>query len=621
LPAAIQSALTPPALYFAARALWGPVAGAVATASYAVVPIALAFSDLNGLEVPVVFGTVLAVWGYARFRQTYARRFLALGLSGLVYSVCCDWAAAVFGAVMLGSMFLSVFLLPRWTLVADRRRLITFWGLGVSLCVIAIGAHLYTFQHFNQLNELFAQGRFRSAGAELPLSAVLHARKFWIEVSFTGLAIAIGKLALPVLGVRTLLRRSELEVLPLAVFAMAALQYVVFKQGADVHIFWPFYFAEYFAFACAGLAQSALDLTRHVAGNFPKFSGVWPSYACLGASLLAPLAVLPDGLRALHYGHASGGRFNEHGNPTKPDKDKVAVLEWLTVRMAASTGVILHPGMRQSLWVDWSMRRPAATVNRLPSTPATGQDRYYVADMRYMSANEQESLVESFSIAALGSFLTVDRAEPKGNFRVFEVQRREPSFLEAYWVSSSHALRRVVPNAFLTWELRDRFELTPNEPPTVAPKSFEEMRISHNIAVSCGDVAGAAHWLEALLAPPALGPRHTFEDGDELVGARLERGASLVYTLYFRAAGPDPSEPELLLHSLVEATPAGSLVEKDGTVADVGMPFAIPASRWKRGYVYSSITEVIKRIGRERWYGTFQSSRGSSAPLDLVELD
>jgi len=90
LPAVLESSLVPPLLYLACRALWTPLAGAVAAVSYAAVPIALGFADMNALEVPVIFGTVLAVWGYARFRQTYLRRFLALALGGLGFAICCD---------------------------------------------------------------------------------------------------------------------------------------------------------------------------------------------------------------------------------------------------------------------------------------------------------------------------------------------------------------------------------------------------------------------------------------------------------------------------------------------------------------------------------------------------
>ncbi|MEP7052175.1 MAG: glycosyltransferase family 39 protein [Pseudomonadota bacterium] len=609
LPAAIQSALTPPALYFAARALWGPVAGAVAAASFAALPIALSFSDFNSLEVPVIFGTVLAIWGYARFRRGYLRRFAALSLGGLTYAVCCDWAAVIFAAGMLGAVFASVFLLRRWTTPADRRHIATFWGLALALCGLAIATHLYVFSKLGQLNELFAQGNLRSTGSSVPLSLVLAARKFWIEVSFTGLAIGIGKVALPVLALRVLWRRTELEALPLAVFAMAAVQYVTFKQGADIHIFWPHYFALYFAFACAGLVHTALELSARVGGNFPGFSAERSAYAWGAFGLLVPLAILPDGLRALHYAHRSGGRFNENGHLIKPDKDKVAALEWLTARMARGSGVTLHPGMRQSLWVDWSLQRPVQTSPRLPTGPGTGAERYYVADQRFMTASEQDALASNFSVTVLGPYLALDRAAARGGFEAFAVRREEPSWWQAYWVSSSHALRRIVPDPYLGWEMRDRFGLSPNPAPSVPPAGFEQLRVAHNIAVADGDAAGAERWLTRLLRDTDRSHAQTFPDGNALLGARLERGTSLVFSVYFRAAGPDPDEPYLALHSSLDSQPGSSLVARDTAVAEVGMPFVIPASRWKAGYVYASETEVIRRIGSERWFAELRLSR------------
>ena len=621
LPAALQSVLTVPVLYFTGRALWGPLAGAVAALSFAVLPIALSFSDFNGFEVPAMFGTLLSIWGYARFRRSYRGRDAALALAGLIYGVCADWPVVVFGAVMLGAIFVSVFLLRRWTAPADRRRTATFWTLAVALCGLAVGAHLYAFAQLGQLNELFDQGGRRSAGVHTPLALVLAARKFWIEVSFTGLAIALGKLALPVLGLRLLIRRNELEALPLAVFAMALFQYVVFKQGADVHIFWPHYFALYFAFACAALAQSALDLLQLAARRFPRIAKIQPAYAVLGSFVLLLLLILPDGLRALHYAHRSGGRFNESGRLIKPDKDKVAALEWLTQRWEPRAGVTLHPGMRQSLWVDWSLQRPVSTVQRPPSGPVTARDRYYVADLRFMSGAEQDQLASNFSSTALGPFLAIDRSAPAGELRAFAIQRVEPSALAAYWISSTHALREINPDPFLTWELRDRFELSPNPAPTAAPKTFEEQRISHNIAVSRGDEAGAAKWLEALLAGSDRSHAVGFGSGNTFLGTRLERGSSLVFSVYVRAAGADPREPELAMRSVVTETPAGSLIDRDAALAEVGMPFTIPASRWKSGYVYSAVTEVIRRIGKERWSGRFRTRDGPGAlPSPEFEL-
>ncbi|MEO6601105.1 MAG: hypothetical protein ABIQ16_14590, partial [Polyangiaceae bacterium] len=435
--------------------------------------------------------------------------------------------------------------------------------------------------------------------------------------SFTSLAITLGKIALPVLALRVLLRRSDVEALPLAVFAMAAFQYVVFKQGADIHIFWPHYFALYFALGWAGLIQSALDVAPRtarrlprLAAKFARFGAHWPGYAGLGVGALVPVLIFPDGLRALGYAHRSGGRFNENGHLTKPDKDKVAALEWLTLRMANPSGVALHPGMRQSLWVDWSLQRPVSTVMRLPSGTWTPRDRYYVADLRFMGATEQEALVRGVAAVVVGPFLSIDRAAPSAPLVAFAVKRVAPSLLESYWVSSSHALRRIAPDPYATWELRDRFDLTPNEPPTAAPRSYEELRIAHNIAVSHGDSSAAARYGEQALSGIHRGPTEAFANGDTYLGTREEYGGSLVATIYFSSAGPDESAPELFIRSTIKDRAFASLVPKDTLAAEVGMPFTIPSNRWKRGYIYSSVTEVIQRIGSEVWLATFRSTRG-----------
>lgn len=625
LPAALQSALTVPVLYFAGRSLWSPVAGAVAALSFAVLPIALSFSGFNGFEVPAMFGALVSLWGYARFRQSYRARDALLSLGGLVYGICADWPVVVFGAVMLGAILLNVLLLGRWTAPADRRRTATFWALAVVACALVIGAHLLAFAELGQLNELFAQGGRRSAGVATPLALVLAARKFWIEVSFTSLAIALGKLALPLLGLRTLLRRNELEALPIAVFAMALFQYVVFKQGADVHIFWPHYFALYFALACAALAQTLLDLARLAARRWPAVSKLRPEYLVLASFVLLALAILPDGVRALRYAHRSAGRFNENGRLIKPDKDKVAALEWLTQRWAPHAGVTLHPGMRQSLWVDWSLQRPVTTVPHLPSGPGTRLDRYYVADLRFMSGAEQDTLGSNFSATALGPFLAVDRAAPAGELRAFDIARVAPSALESYWVSSSHALRVIEPDPYLTWELKDRFQLSPNPAPTEPPKTFEQRRIAHNIAVARGDAAGAARWLQALLEGTDASAALDFGSGNALLATRLERGTSLVFSIYVRAAGADPTQPELMLRSAVLEAPSPSFVDRDAALAEVGMPFTIPANRWQSGYIYSSVTEIIRRIGKERWTGRFRTRDGAgsraSADFELLRLE
>jgi hypothetical protein len=98
-----------------------------------------------------------------------------------------------------------------------------------------------------------------------------------------------------------------------------------------------------------------------------------------------------------------------------------------------------------------------------------------------------------------------------------------------------------------------------------------------------------------------------------------------VFSIYVRAAGADPREPELTMRSIVVEPPAGSLVDRDAARAEVGMPFAIPPNRWKSGYVYSSVTEIIRRLGKERWTGTFRTHDGAtpllSPEFELLRLE
>ena len=93
-----------------------------------------------------------------------------------------------------------------------------------------------------------------------------------------------------------------------------------------------------------------------------------------------------------------------------------------------------------------------------------------------MDATEQEALAAQFAVTAIGPYLAVDRERARGPLAAFAVQRVEPSALQSYWLSGSHALREIVPDPYLGWEMRDRFGQIPNDPPRDAPANFEQMR-------------------------------------------------------------------------------------------------------------------------------------------------
>ena len=171
---------------------------------------------------------------------------------GFAFALNHDWPAYLWGAFFLAGLFVYGFLIPPgWR--AGRCGRARSAATGRAMCVAAafsIALELYLLKDSGRISDVMASYFVRSAGSEVPLDAVLTARHYRIELMFTGLAIAIGKLALPVVAVA---RRSSSAITssccPCRCSCARSLQYVTFKQGADVHIFWPHYFAPYFALA------------------------------------------------------------------------------------------------------------------------------------------------------------------------------------------------------------------------------------------------------------------------------------------------------------------------------------------------------------------------------------
>jgi len=609
LPAVLMSASMPPLLYAAGRALWSPVAGAAAALGFTVVPIALAFANFFALEVPVMFGVALCIWGTIRLSQSGRRRWLVLALGGLTFALHADWAAFVFAAFLLAALFARIFVLKRFFPPAPLRRLGTFWAFAACLAVASAAFYLIAFASLGQLEQFLRQGQFRTAGAERPLAEALLARKTWIETSFTPLAIALGKLAAPVCALRFVLLRREGEWLPLAVLGMAVVQYVLFKNGADIHFFWPHYFALYFALALGALTrtlESALS-SLTLALRRPRLGRAAPIVA-LGAAALIALTMAPDGVRALIFARKTGGRFNEKGSIIHPDIDKAAAFELVAAKMKPDQGLLVHSGMKVSYWMNWALQRPLR-VARAPR--GNGGERYFMLDARFTPPDELAGVLERHSPELIGPFWFVDRNGPRGPLQGFRIERVEPSAFERFFVSGSHALRRVEPDPWLAWEVADHFLEAPAPAPSTEPSGAEALRAAHNQALAAGDESRARALLERLLRGSDQSVRCRYSDGSELIGVRFERGASDVLSVYLRAGNPHALERRFGIESIVEAPPAWSLVPADPVLRDVGMPPVIAATRWKAGYVYSTVTEVMKRPGRERFVGGF---RGLGAP-------
>ncbi|HVY49379.1 MAG TPA: glycosyltransferase family 39 protein, partial [Minicystis sp.] len=342
----LLSVATPPLLYDLGRSIWRPAAGAAAAAGFVVLPIALAFANFNALEVPVIAYSLLFLWGYVRLTQTGRRRHLAVSLVGLFLALNADWPAFVLaGEVVAFATARSLVLRrafgplgPRGAGVSQavrERRHAAFCLGAIAIVASTLLLYLALFSASHKLGDLFGSAEMRSSGNRTRLANVLASRRYWIELSFTPVAILLGKIAAVACAVRLVVVRREHEVLPLAVLGMATVQYVVFKEGADVHVFWPHDFAEYFALGLAALVASvacALEwLVPAVRARLarPEAPSTRSGLAALGLALVALVPVARDGVPALRYARDTGGRFNEKGLLIHSDGAKTAFLTWL----------------------------------------------------------------------------------------------------------------------------------------------------------------------------------------------------------------------------------------------------------------------------------------------------
>jgi Dolichyl-phosphate-mannose-protein mannosyltransferase len=619
----LMSVACPPLLYRIGTLLYGKVAGVLAAVAYVVLPITLAFGNFPGFEGPLIFGCLVTTWGYLRFQQRWQRRWMAVSLAGVVWSVNCDWESCIFLGAVLGTLLVANLFLPRWFARVDARRFGQWWSLTVIITVLTVFAYVVYVKHVGNVDEFLNQEAKREKGNDASLGAVLAARRYWIDVTFTPVAIAIGKIALPIFLFRLLVLRRHLDVFPLALLLMATIQYVHFKNGADVHIFWSQPFAPYWALSLAVVGKTALDLARFTVARLDAFDVHVKvprdavELGVLGAIGLLPLLMLPDGVRGLAEARATGGRFNDRGRRIFQDLDKAAACAWMTTRMEPDTRVQIHASLHSAWEVDWALRRPTVGTDAAPTRLATGADRYFIGDLAFMKPGDQVKMAAEFHVVAVGQFVLIDRASPFAPADGYSFDLREPTPLEWYFVDGSDPVRALRPDPWYTWELRQAFGQAPNPVPDRPPQTLDELRIAHNAATAAGDSARAAE-LRKQIVNQLDANTATFTDGTQLLGERFTRGVAPALDLYFLAAGPAVADDiQFDIKSVVERPPLFSLVGADDKIKAVGMPFVIPPRIWKAGFIYLDHTEIRHRPGREAYSGFFIGGSDQTRPKEV----
>jgi len=628
LPAVLFSAAIPPLLYGIAKERLGAPLGAVAAAAYVVVPIAVGFSTYWNLETMCIFGALLFFWGHSRHMTTSRPRYLVASFLGLSTACSGDWIGYVLVAPTLGWAFLRAFVLPaRATPRLDLKPYARWWATSVVIMAALLALWVGLFQHADQIPQWLGAAEYRGGGKVGTIAQALNARRGWIDFSFTPLAIAIGKIAAPVCLLRLFaLRRDEETYAPGLLFG-AVVQYVTFKKGADVHIFWPHYFAPYFALALAELVGSGVAIAAALVRHFSPFRAPFAAAVGMAIGLLPVAAMAHDGVKSLWVWRRTGGRYDDNGSLIRSHIDLLYVLqEVILPRTTRGMSIDTHPGVG---W-GWEFLWKYQGVANVAGAPAVGASDgtthpFWIARASGLSADEQQKIAAAAHVTIFGDAWVVDQRQQPAPVDAYALREREPNVFEWLLYGGTEPVRSIgsSPDPWLTWEWRTHLGQPASPPPALSPEppggaDLEQMRIAHNAAVASGDEAAAEKWRPLILQALDRSVATGFTEGVRLVGVRVTAGVQPRVEIWFTVTG-DPSlgDASFNVRSKVEARESFSLIPPDPTDREMAFPPMLPTKLWRPRLLYKTEVVLNHRIGRERYWGYWRSRDGSRPPSRL----
>jgi hypothetical protein len=446
---------------------------------------------------------------------------------------------------------------------------------------------------------------------------VLDARKDWIDFSFTPLAIKLGKYAAPVCVVRLFVTRLDEEAYGLSILFGAAFQYLVFKAGADVHIFWSIYFAPYFALAMAQLSRTIGTCIGFVVGRFARSArGPVVAWVALAAGLVPPVLMTRDGVASLWVWRRTGGRYDDNGQLTRSHLDLQDVLTQVIIPNVVRGTPIDTSGSAEWYWEnEWEYQG----INNDVAIPEGGArdaaaHPFWIGRGSGIFTETQRKIAGLGHLRIYGDVWVVDQREPRALPDVYALNEREPNVFEWLFLEGTEPRRKVgaQPDPWLTWEYRAHLGVAAIEP-VGDPQTLDQMRVAHNLAVAHGDEQGAARWLAAIEARLERSVTARWESID-LVGVRMIRGVEPRLEEWFLATDKPSYEAGFSVRSKVEAKAHYSLIPVTSMEREMAWPPSIPTKMWRAGFLYRQETVLNHRIGRERYFGRWQSRDGGAAP-------
>jgi hypothetical protein len=618
LPAFLMSAAIPPLLYGIAKERWGSAVGAVAAAAYVVVPIAVGFSSYWNLETICIFGTLLFFWGHSRNVTTGKKRYLYASLAGLTVACSGDWVGYLLVAPTLTWCFLRAFVLPpRATPYLPYGRYTRWWALSVGIAVSTLILWLGLFRHAGHLGEWVASGEQRAGGEGMPLGAMLESRKAWIDFSFTPIAIAIGKLAAPVGPLRLAVTREDEETYAPGLLFGAVAQYLGFAEGADVHIFWPHYFAPYLALALAQLVATLARGVKLVVGRYSSTRApAVAAVAALAMGLAPVVAMADDGAKSLWVWRRTGGRYDDHGTLLRSQVDELYPMREVARRASPAGSTIDAHGSAGWGWEhQWSFEGNANPVGGpAASAPHTTTHPFWIARGSGMSADDQRRFAGQAHVRVYGDTWLVDQREGPAPLDAYSLNEREPNVFEWLFYGGTEPTRSIGPrpDPWLTWEWRTHLGQAA-DPPSGEPRTADEMRIAHNAAIARGDDAEAVRWRSRIEGLLDRSVRTSFLPGVDLLGVRTPGGVEPRVESWFEVTAP-MGDATFEVRSQMVARGAFSSIPPDATDRSMAWPPSIPTRLWRPRWIYKTDAVLNHRIGVERYLGAWRGMGAGPLP-------
>ncbi len=613
-----SGALSAPLVYLVARRLATPTAAALGTVLFVLLPIDLAFARFGSLEGITIFWGLVYCWGTVELFRSWRLPYLVVAAVGAIGAAQGDWIGAIFVGLVTLPAFVRSYLVP--ARVGDRTdvRRFSLWFVVSVVGILSALLYLVVFARENRLSDLVGSYGSRSAGGDLPLTAAFSPRRWlWIRWTLPLHVLWVVPVGAAVSALHLLRGRREHAVV-VAWFIMASMQYFLFKQGADVHVFWPHYYGVCVGLGGAVVAGTVLDAYARVA---PRLR-TWMRRSLTVVALVtvgAQCALLArQGFAQLWQARITSGRLDEAGNFIDSLREQAVFVRWAYADVPQSYDVAVHGSVPETPNLSYTMQRPTRHAELTP-VGAADPGRYAIVDLRNVDTAQAKTLAATLPMVVAGPFARVDRAgQPAAPYAV-HYALRAPTFGERLFVQATEPTV-VLGNGedpFATWELRDWLGTWQSPAALPEPKNAEEARIVHNAHIVAKDARDSEYLARAKqgFAEPPGGPV-VFTGGVLLVGVKVEVMGGTVATLLFAAdPGYKPFHGDFAVTSRVMAAPLFWEGGTDFHFRDVAPRGAIRPDTWRPGCLYAMRFKVLPRIGREEFVGGFT---GQDAPQPLA---